>query len=81
MRPNMTKTLKNTELHVFFLQILFKFAGDFINENKENVQQLMNSFSNKIVWYDKCSFVKKKCHNDPKIVKKLSKKFSKLSTF
>ena len=56
--------------HLFLSNLLF--SKDFMDENVENVQQRMNSLSNRVVRGDKSIFVKKKKHrhNDPKIVKK-----------
>ena len=67
-----TKNDKNSKMSRFFyvfMQLLSNFQ-DSMDQNVENGQQRSNSLSNTVVWGDKCSFVRKKCHNNCKIVKK-----------
>ena len=68
MRPKMIKIPKCTDFSTFY-ETFVQCSGDFMNQNVGKVHQRMNVFSNKVVWGDKCSFLKK-CHNDPKIFEK-----------
>ena len=67
-----TKNDKNSKMNQFFKFscIFCQIFGNSIEQNAENAQKRLNWLSNRAVWGDNCSFVRKICHNDPKIFKK-----------
>ena len=64
----MTKVPKFTDFSRFYATFV-KVSRDFVGQNIENVQQRMNSLSNRVVRGVKRSFVRKNFHNLSKIVK------------
>ena len=68
LQPKMTKIANFTKFSRFYATFV-NFSRDFMDQTVENIQQRINSFPSTVVHGDKCSFVRKNCHNDPKTFK------------